>query len=145
MINIGKIQRRAHNCFSKGHLICAKIISRYLRIVYSCDVSYMADVDESVNFSHLGLGVVVGSYAKIGRGTKILQNVCIGGRGDHRGPNGESMPQIGENVLIGAGACVLGPIIIGDNASIGANAVVLNDVPEGAIAVGNPARIITRK
>ena len=132
MINIGKVQRKAHKHYLKGNKLLAKIISRYLRVVYSCDISYVADVDETVNFSHLGLGVVVGSYAKIGKGTKVLSNVCIGGRGNHRGLNGESMPEIGENVLIGTGACVLGPVKIGNNVSIGANAVVLNDVPEGA-------------
>ena len=142
MVNIGKLQRMAHVCYKKKMKLFAKIISRYIRVVYACDISYMADVDSTVNFSHLGLGTVIGSYVKIGPRTKILQNVSIGGRGEHRGPNGESMPTIGADVLIGAGACVLGPIVIGNNSTIGANALVIHDVPEGAIVVGNPARII---
>ncbi len=140
MVHIGKLQRKAYLHYQKKHKLRAKIISRYLRLVYSCDISYRADVHPSVNFSHLGLGTVVGSGAVIGEGSKVLQHVTIGGRGDHRGPNGEAMPVIGKNVLIGAGACIMGPITIGDNASIGANAVVLHDVPAGATVVGIPAR-----
>ena len=144
MVNIGKIQRKAYMSYLKGNLIVAKCISRYLRIIYSCDISYKADVDPTDNFSHLGLGTVVGSGTKIGANTKILQNVSIGGRGNHRGPNGEAMPTIGHDVLVGAGACILGPITVGDNATIGANAVVLKDVPDNAVVVGNPAHEIKR-
>lgn len=115
--------------------ICTKIT----RVLYSCVIPYTADIDESVVFAHKGLGVVIGHDTVIGAGTKILQNVTIGGRGAVRGN-----PVIGQNVLIGAGACVLGKIMVGDGAQIGANAVVISDVPVGAVVVGIPAKEIRR-
>ncbi|GAB1475506.1 hypothetical protein MASR2M70_03380 [Bacillota bacterium] len=94
---------------------------------------------ESVDLIHGGLGVVIHAKSRIGENTKIYQNVTIGGR------EGRGHPIIGENVYIGAGACILGGITIEDNAKIGANAVVLADVPKGGIAVGVPAKIINVK
>lgn len=113
-----------------------------MRLRFACEIAYTADIHPSVNFAHYALGVVVGHSAVIGENTKILQNVCIGGRRGLVDETGRSNPLIGKNVIIGVGACVLGPVKIGDNARIGANAVVLKDVPEGCTAVGIPARII---
>lgn len=87
-------------------------------------------------FAHNGLGCVVNEEAEIGDGTKILQNVSIGGRGTH------GVPKIGKNVPIGCGAAILGGVCIADNAQIGANAVVLSDIPNNAVAVGIPAKVI---
>lgn len=88
---------------------------------------------------HNGLGVVIHQNTIIGNNVKVLQNVTIGGR------NGSGLPIIGDNVVIGAGAVLLGDIKIGNNVRIGANAVVLCDVPEDAIAVGVPAVIKQKK
>lgn len=80
-------------------------------------------------------GIVIHRDATLGREVVILQNVTIGQR------NNDGHCVIGDHVLIGAGAVILGAVKIGDNAKIGAGAVVVNDVPAGATAVGNPARI----
>ena len=82
-------------------------------------------------------GIVISDRAKIGKNCTILQQVTIGVRNFHGGA-----PTIGDNVLIGAGAKVLGEIFVGNGSKIGANAVVLEDVPEGATVVGNPGRIV---
>jgi serine O-acetyltransferase len=83
-------------------------------------------------------GIVIHRDAVLGNNVVILQNVTIGQR------NNDGHCVIGDNVLIGAGAIILGAVKIGDNAQIGAGAVVVHDIPEGATAVGNPARIISK-
>jgi serine O-acetyltransferase len=93
-----------------------------------------ADIDTTVVFVHKGFGVVVGHDTVIGARTKILHNVTIGGRSGVR-----VNPVIGSDVLVGAGAIVIGAVVVGDRAIIGAGAVVLSDVPAGAMVAGNPA------
>lgn len=87
-------------------------------------------------FMHNGLGCVIHAKSIIGNNVLIYQNVTLGGR------NGKSGISIGDNVIIGAGACVLGNIVIADNVKIGANAVVLSDISCGKTAIGIPARIV---
>lgn len=87
-----------------------------------------------------GMGVVIGETAQIGDNVTIFHGVTLGGTGNEK--DAKRHPTIGNNVIIGTGAKLLGPIRVGDNARIGANAVVLTDVPAGATAVGIPARII---
>jgi len=128
--------------YLKGFLLIPKIIKYTIRIVFACDLPYTADISNTVDFPHNGLGVVIHSNAKIGEGTLIYQNVTIGGNGKDELFNGS--PVIGKNVFIGAGACILGPVTIGDNSRIGANAVVLKSIPENSVAVGVPARIINK-
>lgn len=84
-------------------------------------------------------GIVVHAGVKIGDRCTIYQHVTLGET--NRGPG---VPVIGDDVVIGAGAAVLGPVVVGDRARIGANAVVLDDVPAGASAVGVPARVVAR-
>lgn len=86
-------------------------------------------------------GIVISDQARIGKNCTIFQQVTIG----VRNMEGGGAPTIGDNVLIGAGAKVLGEISVGSGAKIGANAVVLENVPEGATVVGNPGRIIKKK
>ena len=107
------------------------------RILFSVDIHPRADIEPGVVIDH-GVGVVIGSTATVGSGTLIYHGVTLGAR---RVQTGKRHPDIGRNVLIGAGAKVLGPIRVGDGARIGANAVVLRDVPPGAVAVGIPATI----
>ncbi|MEI8140751.1 MAG: DapH/DapD/GlmU-related protein [bacterium] len=120
--------------------VLPKIIKRCIRIVFSCDLPFTAEIDRGVEFAHSGLGVVIHSKAIIGSGTVIYQNVTIGGNGKSEELNG--IPVIGKHVFIGAGAVILGPVTIGDYAKVGANAVVLHSIPAHAVAVGVPARII---
>lgn len=118
----------------------AMLIKFRNRIVYACDIGVTAKIAESCTFYHCGLGVVIGNSAVIGENCDIYQNVTIGARGfaDGELPN----PKIGDNVMIGAGAILLGDITIGDGAVIGAGAVVLESVPEKAIVAGNPGRVL---
>lgn len=99
-----------------------------------------ATVGERFVIEHVG-GIVISGDAVFGDDCVVRNGVTVGLR--HRGQRGS--PQIGSRVDIGAGAKLLGPIRVGDDVAIGANAVVLTDVPDGAVAVGVPARIIVRK
>ena len=88
-----------------------------------------------------GMGVVIGETAEIGDDVLLYHGVTLGGTGKDKG---KRHPTLGNNVVIGAGAKVLGPIYIGSNSKVGANSVVLRDVPEGATAVGIPAKNIIK-
>lgn len=102
-------------------------------------IPYQAEIGEGTVIGYQGIGVVIHKHTVIGKNCIISQNVTFGGKG------GSGVPVIGDNVLIGAGAVLLGDIHIGNNVSIGANAVVLTDIPENAIAVGVPAKVIKYK
>lgn len=115
------------------------------RIIFSCDIPYTADIDFTVKFGHNGLGTVIHPKAIIGKNTLVMQQAILGGNmGKNRISKEEKItyPVIGNNVLIGAGAKILGPVIVGDNVQIGAGSVVLNDIPKNGVAVGVPAKVI---
>lgn len=120
---------------ARGFGVPASAVNRLIRLLFSCEISYRAHLARDVEFPHHALGVVIGDGVVVGQRTRILQNVTLGGRG------GDGVPVIGCDVVIGAGACVLGELTVGDGATIGANAVVIRDVPAGAVAVGVPAKI----
>lgn len=105
------------------------------RLLFSVVLPPGAVVGKDVRFAYSGLGTVVHARARIGDRVKVAQNVTIGGRAGHY-----EVPVIEDDVEIGAGACILGPVVIGRGARIGANAVVLEHVAAGVIAVGVPAR-----
>ena len=106
---------------------------RDLRTALLCVVR-LKNIPSSVSFPH-PLSIVIAYTSRIGPGCEIRQNVTIGRRAGHsRDPSG--VPVIGCNVLIGAGAVILGAVSVGDRAKIGANAVILADVPTGCTAVG---------
>ncbi|MEW6428829.1 MAG: serine acetyltransferase [Thermodesulfobacteriota bacterium] len=115
------------------------VIQQILRFGFCCFIPYSTRIGRNVHFGHLGMGIVIHKEAIIGNDVRIDQHVTIGGR------VGPGAPVIGNNVRIGAGAKVLGSLRIGDHAQIGANAVVLKDVPDGATAVGVPARIVQKR
>ncbi len=119
----------------------AQILKNVNRIIYACDISYEAKIHPSCWLAHQGLGVVIGAGSEIGKNTIIRQNVTIGGKN----VNGQFVcPIVGDNVMIGAGAVLLGKIRIGNNVQIGANSVVLDDVPDNVTVVGAPARIVNK-
>lgn len=122
--------------YSKRVPVFPGLIMRVIRILYSCDLPYNLKLGQGVILKHNGLGVVIHPKAIIGENVQIYQNVSIAGR------NNRGTPIIGNNVFIGAGACILGGINIGDNVSIGANSVVLSDIPNNATVVGVPGKII---
>lgn len=106
------------------------------RILFAVVLPPSVAVGKNVLFGYGGLGTVIHARARIGNNVRISQNVTIGGRS-----GAYDVPVIEDGAEIGAGACVLGPVVIGRNAKIGAGAVVLHSVPAGAIATGVPAVI----
>lgn len=134
-----RLYRFGHRCHKNNIPLLPGLISRYMRVVYSIDLSCSTEIGNGTSFVHNGLGCVVNPNAIIGDNVRVLQNVTIGGRGEGRG-----VPIIGDDVIIGCGACILGGVKIGNGCKIGANAVVLTDVPDNAVAVGIPARILDK-
>ena len=118
----------------------AIIIRAIIRVIFSCDIPYKAEIGEGTSFPHLGLGVLIHPDCIIGKNCKILQGVTVGGKSGHK-----QVPIIGDNVLLGANSIIIGPIKIGNNATVGAGSVVVKDVPENATVVGNPAKEIKSK
>lgn len=110
-----------------------RLIQNHLEVKYSILISMNAKIGENLKFDHF-MGIVIGEGVVIGDNCKIYQQVTLGQKG------GE-YPVVGDNVVIYAGAKVIGGVKIGNNALIGANAVVLHDVPDNSIAVGVPAII----
>lgn len=135
------LYRTANTLYKWKVPIVPILIQQLLRFGFCCFIPYRTKMgSKNIHFGHNGMGVVLDYRCVIGNNVRIDQHVTIGIRWDEK-----IAPIIGDNVRIGAGAKVLGSIRIGNNARIGANAVVLTDVPDGATAVGVPARIIPRK
>ena len=132
--------RIAHKLHQKGHYFLADRISKTTRQKYGIEIHPAAKIGSGVFIDH-GMGVVIGETAVVGDNCTIYQGVTLGGTGKHKG---KRHPTIGNNVLIGCGAKVLGPFTVGDNSKIAANAVVLQEVPPNCTCVGIPARIVRR-
>lgn len=126
--------------------ILPKFIRMVNRVIYACDIPPEADIHKTVTFAHHGLGVVINPNVVIGKNTKLLHNVTLGGNGKKRKYEGKIIvaPFVGENVLIGAGSQIIGPILIGDNAIIGAGSVVTKDVGVNQVVAGVPAKFINK-
>lgn len=130
--------RIAHILQKKGRRVAARAISQYARFLTGIEIHPGATIGASLFIDH-GSGVVIGETAIIGDNVTLYQGVTLGGTGKH---TGKRHPTLGNNVMVGAGAKVLGPITIGDNSKIAAGAVVLGNVPPDSTAVGIPARIV---
>ncbi|MBQ8572974.1 MAG: serine O-acetyltransferase [Ruminococcus sp.] len=129
--------RRANFFYRHNMKFIARWISQNARRRTGVEIHPGATIGSGLVIDH-GMGVVIGETTEIGNDCTIYQNVTLGGTGkDH----GKRHPTLGNNVLVGTGAKVLGPFKVGDNARIAAGAVVLSEVPENATAVGVPARI----
>ncbi len=130
--------RRAHRAWERGHKLRARMISERVKRRTGIEIHPGAKIGRRLVIDH-GTGIVIGETAEIGDDVLIYQGVTLGGTGkDH----GKRHPTIGNNVLIGAGAKVLGPFTVGDGSRVAAGAVVLKAVPPNATAVGVPARIV---
>lgn len=116
-------------------------ISHLTRFFTGIEIHPGASLGCRVFIDH-GMGVVIGETAEVGDGCSIYQGATLGGTSLEKG---KRHPTLGENVVVGAGAKVLGPLTIGSDARIGANSVVLHDVPDGAVVVGVPGQILQRK
>lgn len=130
--------RKANWWYKRGHKFIARWISQHARRKTGIEIHPGATIGKGLFIDH-GMGVVIGETTEIGDNCTIYQNVTLGGTGKE---HGKRHPTLGDNVLVGAGAKVLGPFRVGDNARIAAGAVVLNPVPDDATAVGVPARIV---
>ena len=130
--------RMAHFLYKRHLFFLARLISQISRFITGIEIHPGAKIGKGLFIDH-GMGVVIGETAEIGDNVTIFHGVTLGGTGKDKG---KRHPTVGNNVVIGAGAKILGPIKIGDGAKIGANAVVLKEVPSKATAVGIPARII---
>ena len=136
------LHRPAHWCWTHGLKWPGRFISHLARWLTGIEIHPGAKVGERVFFDH-AMGVVVGETAEIGDGCTIYQGVTLGGTSLYKGT--KRHPTLGKNVVVSAGAKVLGGFVVGDGAKIGSNAVVIKPVPAGATAVGIPARIIQSK
>ncbi len=133
------LHRPAHWCWGHGLQWLGRFISHFSRWLTGIEIHPGARIGERVFFDH-AMGVVVGETAEIGDGCTIYQGVTLGGTSLYKGA--KRHPTLGKDVVVSAGAKVLGGFEVGDGAKIGSNAVVIKPVPAGATAVGIPARII---
>lgn len=132
--------RRAHKHYIKGHFFRARAISQRALKRTGIEIHPGAVIGKNFFIDH-GTGVVIGETTEIGDNCTVYQGVTLGGTGKE---TGKRHPTLGNNVMVGAGARVLGPFKVGDNSKIAANAVVLSEVPPNSTAVGVPARIVKR-
>ena len=133
--------RLAHALHLKEHYLAARAISQLARHLTGIEIHPGATIGKGLMIDH-GMGVVIGETAEIGDNCTIYQGVTLGGTGKDVG---KRHPTLGNNVMVGAGAKVLGPFKIGDNTKIAANAVVLEEIPDDCTAVGIPAKIVKRE
>lgn len=130
--------RVAHWLFQAELFFLARLVNHVSRLLTAIDIHPGAQIGRNFFIDH-GF-VVIGETAEIGDDVTIYQCVTLGGTNPANGVAGKRHPTLGDGVIIGSGAQVLGPISVGQRARIGANSVVTKDVPEGAVMVGIPAR-----
>ena len=133
--------RLAHELHKRKLYFPARAISQTARFFTGIEIHPGAKIGKGLVIDH-GMGVVIGETAEIGDNCTLYQGVTLGGTGKDVG---KRHPTLGNNVMVGAGAKVLGPFTIGDNAKIAANAVVLDKIPEDCTAVGMPAKVVRRE
>lgn len=132
--------RIAHWLYTKKRFTVARVISQVSRFFTGIEIHPGARIGQRFFIDH-GMGVVIGETCEIGDDVVLYQGVTLGGTGKEKG---KRHPTIGNNVVIGSGAKVLGSFAVGDNARIGANAVVLREVPANSTVVGTIGRIVKR-
>lgn len=132
--------RLAHKLQTKHHYFSARLVSQVSRHLTGIEIHPGAQIGKGFFIDH-GMGVVIGETTEIGDNCTLYQGVTLGGTGKDVG---KRHPTLGDNVMVGAGAKVLGPLEIGSNSKIAANAVVLHPVPENSTAVGIPAKVVRR-
>ena len=130
--------RRAHWCYEHNMKLLGRAISQLSRRRTGIEIHPGAKIGKRLVIDH-GMGIVIGETAEVGDDCLIYHGVTLGGTGKD---SGKRHPTIGNNVLIGTGAKVLGPFTVGDNSRIAANSVVLKEIPPDSTAVGIPARVV---
>lgn len=130
-----------HFLHNKGFVFLARFISQISRFLTGIEIHPGATIGHSILIDH-GMGVVIGETAVVGNRVTLFHGVTLGGTGNH---TGKRHPTVGDDVVIGAGSKILGPINISDEVKIGSNSVVLKDIPKGATVVGIPGKIVKMK
>ncbi len=132
--------RFSHFLYKRGLITFPRIISQLARFLTGIEIHPGAEIGKGFFIDH-GMGVVIGETAEIGDNVTLFQGVTLGGTGKEKG---KRHPTIGDNVIIGAGAKVLGSMKIGDNVKVGAGSVVLKEVEANATVVGVPGRVVAQ-
>ncbi len=132
--------RLAHAFHKRRFYFLARALSQFARFLTGIEIHPGAQIGRGLFIDH-GMGVVIGETTQIGNDVTIYHGVTLGGTGKHKG---KRHPTLGNRVVVGAGAKVLGAVVIGDDVKIGANAVVLFDLPHGSTAVGMKAKLIDK-
>jgi serine O-acetyltransferase len=135
--------RVAHCLYNKKHYFTARFISMLSRWLTGIEIHPGAEIGKGVFIDH-GMGVVIGETCKIGNNVLIYHGVTLGATGKDKN-KAQRHPNIGNNVVIGAGAIILGPVNVGCHAKIGAGALVIRDVPNGNTVVSDAARNTLRE
>jgi serine O-acetyltransferase len=134
-----ELHRLAHALHTRHVPVIPRVISNVSRFVTGIEIHPGATIGEGLFIDH-GMGVVIGETAEIGDDCHILQGVTLGGTSMHRT---KRHPTLGNRVVVGAGAKLIGAVMIGDNARIGAGSVVVSNVPENATVVGVPGHVVS--
>lgn len=132
--------RFSHWLYKKGLRTLPRLLAQFARFLTGIEIHPGAKIGSGFFIDH-GMGVVIGETTEIGDNVTLYQGVTLGGTGKERG---KRHPTIGNNVIVGAGAKILGSVKIGDDAKIGAGSVVLDDVEENSTVVGIPGRVVRR-
>jgi serine O-acetyltransferase len=132
------LHRVAHRLHTGGFTLLARMVSQFNRSVTGIEIHPGATIGRRCFIDH-GMGVVIGETAEIGDDALLYQGVTLGGTGKEKG---KRHPTIGNNVVIGTGAKILGNITIGDHTKIGAGSVVIRSVPDHSTVVGVPGRVV---
>ena len=133
------LHRAANALYGRDQRLAARLLSQFSRLVTGIEIHPGATVGAGLFIDH-GMGVVVGETTEIGEDVTIYQGVTLGGTGKE---SGKRHPTVGDGVIVGTGARVLGPVTVGEGAKIGAGAIVIKDVPANSTVVGNPGRPVT--
>lgn len=126
--------RVSHALHQAGVPLLPRLLSNVTKVITGVEIHPAAQIGEALFIDH-GAGVVVGETAEIGANVTLYQGVTLGGTGFEAG---KRHPTVGDDVVVGSGAKLLGPIAVGDRAKVGANSVVIHDVPSDSTVVGNP-------
>lgn len=133
--------RVAHSAWNHGWRFPARLLQNTTRFFTGVDIHPAAKLGHRLFIDH-AIGVVIGETAEVGEDVLIYHQVTLGGTSTNPG---KRHPTVGNRVVLGAGAKILGPVTIGNDAKVGANAVVVRDVPDSGVAVGVPARLVGEK
>jgi serine O-acetyltransferase len=126
--------RIAHALHESGVPVVPRFLANLTKVITGVEIHPAARIGEALFIDH-GAGVVIGETAEIGDNVTLYQGVTLGGTGFE---GGKRHPTVGDDVVVGSGAKLLGPVAVGDRAKIGANSVVIHDVPPDSTVVGNP-------